>query len=348
MNAEGSPRVLVILSGSLGDVCRGLVVLPALRKLFPAAHISWVLQSSYAPLFSLLKDGPDRIFIFERKKGWRSLTAFLRLLRELRNEQFDITLDMQRIAKSALLSLASGAPRRIGFHRKNSKEGNWLFQTEYIPARDEKRISKIVQYEDFLRHLGAQAEAFPFPSLRLAEPSARRQLAVVVGSSRKSKDWPLEHYQEFLQKFHEEYADVSLLLLGTKEQADFADQILAGLDIAPGKLRNRVGSTSLSELAQEIYNSRALMGPDSGPGHLAALVGVPAVCLFGPTEPLRVAPRGSESLAIKSSLPRSPCLHRLCPGMGGMCMKQIRPEMVLEYLRPFFPTPPTPTDRFSA
>ena len=84
----------------------------------------------------------------------------------------------------------------------------------------------------------------------------------------------------------------------------------------------------LTPLARTIAGSKAVVGPDSGPGHIAAALGVPYIALFGATDPVRVAPWGQESRVIRSGVGCSPCERRRCPGLENLCMRTIAPERV--------------------
>ncbi len=136
--------------------------------------------------------GIDRVIVFDRPRGMRAVWC---LRKELAAEHFDITLDLQRHLKSGLFSFLSGAKRRVGFHPKNAKEFNWLFNTEHIEYSEDK-MPKIDLYLRFTRRLALpppQHLDFGFSALGLhtlrPNLSARLTapyLAVVMGSSWKS------------------------------------------------------------------------------------------------------------------------------------------------------------------
>src|SRR5437868_6783746 len=121
-------RILIVLLGAIGDVVRALPLLSRVRAGYPRAHIAWAVEPVAAPI---LVEHPalDDVLVFERAGGTR---AFLRFLRRVHAERFDLTLDLQRHAKSGLVSFASRAPVRVGFHRRNAKELNWLWNTHAI------------------------------------------------------------------------------------------------------------------------------------------------------------------------------------------------------------------------
>ncbi len=150
-------RILIVLLGAIGDVTRALPLLNRLRAGYPRAHLAWALEPTAAPV---LEHHPalDARLIFERRGGARAFAAFLA---RVRAERFDLVLDLQRHAKSGLVSAASRAPVRIGFHRRNAKELNWLWNTHTI-APVEGRGWKLAQYLRFadLLELPAQAPRF--------------------------------------------------------------------------------------------------------------------------------------------------------------------------------------------
>ena len=74
----------------------------------------------------------------------------------------------------------------------------------------------------------------------------------------------------------------------------------------------------------------AAVGPDSGPGHLAAAVGTPYVTLFGPTPASRHVPYGCEHLIVQSGLDCAPCYQRQCPDRNNQCMQNIELDDVVE------------------
>jgi len=142
-------RILVVLHGSIGDVTRALPLASLLRKGFPEAFLAWSVEPASYPL---LQGNPaiDRILLFDRSAWWKTLPRFLA---EVRRQKFDLVLDLQRDLKSGIVSWSSGAARRLGFHRADSKEGNWLFNNLSID-RFGNGIPKLQHYLKFAEYLG--------------------------------------------------------------------------------------------------------------------------------------------------------------------------------------------------
>jgi len=329
------PRILVILLGALGDVVRGLAVVNAIKRNDPSCHITWLVEPASSGVVSL-HPGVDEVVVFQRKQGVRGVFA---LRKALASRTFDVTLDMQRHLKSGFFSWLSGAPRRIGFHPDDTKECNWLFNTSYIESRGDS-ASKIDHYLSFVRALGftppdtvdAGLSHITLASIGGEWPKTleRPYIGVILGSSRYSKDWPIEGYQGLLERFSVPGVE-TVVLLGDGSKVEMARQ-LEGVP-SPVRIVNAVGKTNLRELVGIIHGAKACIGPDSGPGHIAGALGVPHVTLFGPTPAGRNAPRGSEALSVVSAIGCSPCRRRVCPGLDKLCMRLISPDAVLERLQ---------------
>jgi ADP-heptose:LPS heptosyltransferase len=328
-------RVLIILLGALGDVVRGLAVVNAIKRNDPTCHVTWLVEPASSGVVSL-HPGVDEVIVFQRKQGVRGVLA---LRKALAARTFDATLDMQRHLKSGFFSWLSGSPRRIGFHPDDTKEGNWIFNTSYIEARGDGG-SKIDHYLSFVTALGFSSPDVIDPGLShitLASIGGewstnlqRPYIGIVLGSSRYSKDWPLEGYQGLLEHFSVPGIE-TVVLLGDGSKVEMARHLEAIQ--SPVRIVNAVGKTNLRELVGIIHGARACVGPDSGPGHIAGALGVPHVTLFGPTPAGRNAPRGSEALSVVSGIGCSPCRRRVCPGLDKLCMRLISPDSVVEHLR---------------
>jgi ADP-heptose:LPS heptosyltransferase len=315
---------LIVLTGSLGDVARGLPLAAALKGHRPRGHLSWVVERRWAPLVALSRH-VDRLVVFDRGAG---VAGVVRLVRDLRARHYDVAFDLQRILKSGVIARLSRAPRRVGFHPRDAKEGNRFFNTEHIPALGDATL-KLRHYLAFAAHVGATVrEPLDF-GLRRQEIEARRPvpvrvhpyLAVVVGTSWPSKDWPVERWRRFCELVVE-HTPLDVVLVGAAWPG-------GGGHALPGsRIVDLRGRTSLEELAGVLAGARVAVGPDTGPGHVAAAVGTPYVGVFGPTDPARVAPWGSEPLAVRSPVDCAGCRRRRCRRGEGSCMAAVTAEQV--------------------
>ncbi len=334
MSISAKPSILIILMGSLGDIARGLGLVSHIKASRPESQITWLVEPKCAELVGLHPQ-IDRIIIF--KRAW-SATAVWDLHQQLRREHFDITLDLQRHFKSGFFSFLSNARRRVGFHRRNTKELNWIFNNEHIGYHPEE-LPKLQHYFKFSEYLGLPdtvevdfgfsefdaKQHVPHSLSGLQQPL----VAVLLGSRWDSKDWFVEGYIQLVQRILA-IGDHRVALVGDRSQAANAQRICER--ISTGAPINLVGKTSLVELTAVLQHAAAAIGPDSGPGHLAATVGTPYVTLFGPTSPKRTAPYGCEHLVVQAELECRPCYKKQCPVHTKQCMRDIRTDAVMEKL----------------
>lgn len=321
-------RILIVLLGAIGDVVRALPLANRLRAGYPRAHIAWAVEPRAAPL---LERHPalDARLVFERGGG---APAFWRFLRRVRAARFDLTLDLQRHAKSGLVSLASRAPVRVGFHRRNAKELNWLCNTHRIDAL-EPRGWKLEQYLRFgaLLDIPETPIAFgitlgPEEEARVAAalaPLRRPFAALLLASTWESRLWFPEGFAALADALDARGLDT--VLVGGPDARTIAAEAATLARRAPLDL---VAGTTLREAYGVLARARIAVGPDSGPMHLAAAAGTPVVSLWGATTPARSAPLGSEDLVLVGRVTCAPCYRRTCP-IDRQCMRAITPARVL-------------------
>lgn len=323
-------KILIVLHGSIGDVVRAFPLVNLVRRRYPRALLAWSVE----PLaFPLIENHPavDEVILFDRRHCWKSLWGFLK---KIRSEKFDLVLDLQRHLKSGLISRSTAAPYRVGFHKVDAKELNWIFNNYHIPATGEG-VSKLSHYLKFAEFLGIDPRPVEW-GLRLSPgewegvkrmlQTAGRDFAVFfVGSSWESKRWfprqTAESAAEVRRRFH-----LEAVLLGGKEDVDFARD-METLGLSP--FTNLVGKTSLREAAGVLALARVAIGPDTGLMHLSTAMGTPVVSLWGATSPVRTGPYGYESLVIPGEAICSPCYLRRCP-IGRICMQSIGVQEVAE------------------
>jgi ADP-heptose:LPS heptosyltransferase len=222
---------------------------------------------------------------------------------------------------------ASGAPRRLGFDRRDGREGSWLAATEHLPPQG-VTTPKLVQFLAFADRLGLPAAPLAFglvPSVeeratadRLLDGLAPPLVVASLGSSCSSRRWFPQPTAAALDALACARGTTTVLT-GTTADARFADEV-AGRMRTP--LCNLVGRTSLRDLVAVLARAAAVFGPDSGALHVAAALGVPVVSLWGATSAARSTPWGQQRGVIEGAAPCAPCFLRDCP-IGRMCMRPI-------------------------
>jgi heptosyltransferase I len=277
-------RVLIIKPSSLGDIIHGLQVAQSLRAQAPEARVDWVAARAFAPL---VRACPvvDHVYEFDRHG---SLAAFGRLVKEIRREQYDWALDMQGLARSALLLAAARATHKAG--RADGREGARLLARQKPALPPGGRQSHALDIlRQFLPLLGLSDRLSVEPLEFLATEHAalppgwaeRGPLVMFPDSRVKKKEWP--GFYELTEHLLKHRPDLSIVWAGSSGPEP-------ELTWPEDRFANLLGRTGLEELPEIIAAARLVICNDSGPMHLAAAMHRPVVALFGPTDHERFGP----------------------------------------------------------
>lgn len=329
--AAAPKRVLIVLLGAIGDVVRALPLVQRMRAGWPQCEIAWAVEPAAAPVLDA-HPAIDRVIVFDRSNGVRAFPAFLRAVLAWRP---DVTLDLQRHLKSGFTSWCSRAPRRVGFNWRNSREANCLFNNESIPPV-EQLSAKLDHYRAFGDVLALPDTSVSFGlTLRGSEQQRVSELlrdvsgpfaVFFVGASWPTKLWHPGPAAAVVDRLAER--GISVVLIGAPGDCEAARHVVSETRQAPVDL---CGRTSLRDVIGIFQRAEVAFGPDSGPMHLAAAVGVPVVSLFGATSPARSGPYGFDHLVVEGDAPCRPCYSRRC-SIGRKCMDAITADRVMAKL----------------
>ena len=346
-------NILIVKLSAIGDVIHTLPALAALRKRYPRADITWVVEEAAA---DLLAGHPalTRVLVSYRKRWIRELKGgqiahplreVRAFLRELRRRPYDLVIDFHGLLKSAVVVAASGGRRRLGYDSLQELSG--LFYNEKIPEDMGKHA--VDRYLDFVRYLDRKGEdrnddvsgvAMPPEFTITAGETERRRVAELLAPHAEThnpfvavspvafwetKLWEEEKFAALCDRIREELG-IGVVLTGG--EAGSIERIRARMKT---EAVNLGGQTTLRELAYLYGQAALLITTDSGPMHLAAAVGTPVVALFGPTDPARTGPYGSGHRVIQGSLSCIPCFRKECETKD--CMRGITVEEVFEAVR---------------
>jgi lipopolysaccharide heptosyltransferase I len=331
----------------MGDLVHSLPTVAALRDRFPDARIDWLVETRHR---DVLLDNPDVSELIEVDTlGWRRRLLFRRTWREIgssiakiRERRYDVVLDLQGTIKSAVSAFLARSDRRIGFRAAHLKErAAALLYTESVSANGVKGESPHVidRHLRLLRALDIDTgeRRFPLSVPEAANIAAERELTRLglsdfvllnPGGSWVTKRWSPSRFGRLASAIEQEWNLPSLVVWGPGEEG-MAREVVASSDGA-AQLAPR---TSLQELLPYIRRTRLFVSGDSGPLHLASASGVPAVGIFGPTDPARNGPFGKGDEVVWKRVPCSPCYKHRCPGYGNVCLTSIEVEDVLGAVR---------------
>lgn len=312
-----SKKILIIKPTALGDIAHASLVLPGIKKRQPDWHISWVVDTDYVSLLKLCP-GIDEVIPFPRKDWrWRwPVGEILQWTTALRKKEFDITLDLQGLARSAWMTWAAGAKRRIGLH--SAREMAFLTYTEQV---NDTAVHAVDRYRQAVEHLVGKIPADELHYLQAPAPypelDGRKYIVLHPYSLWQTKLWPWEYYSRLANALFQE----TFVFVGHGPFFPIS---------APNiiDLRNQ---TNLMGLLSILGHAESVISTDSGPAHLAAALGKPVISLFGATDPSRTAPRVHKGEILYADIVCRPCLKRICSHSIPMaCMEHIGVERVVK------------------
>ncbi len=331
-------RILIVRLSAIGDVVFSSPLIAALKRRYPCAEISWLVEPPAAPLLQantklkevILWDKNAWKRLWNERKYFALLKAVLAFRRDLRQRRFDMVLDVQGLMKSALLARLTGARQRVGFVAK--EKTGWLLTRRLQKREDTTRISS--EYRGFAEDIGLPVEPF---DMEVALSREDRQLAadeLAIGpyaviapfTTRPQKHWFDEHWFELAERIDREFG-LRILMLGGPGDTAHAIRLANG-----SVVKSKVGALSLRASAALISRASLVIGVDTGLTHMGIAFDVPTVALFGSTCPYRDTTRNNARV-IYHQLACSPCRRRpTCEGRFD-CLREITPDEVMAICR---------------
>ncbi len=338
-----SINILIIRPSSIGDIVMASPMLGILRKAYPDARITWLVDPG---LTDLLEDNPyvHKILLW-KKAQWKGLLKrkrFVQLAREiysfrkeLHGYGFDLALDAQGLFRSRFLAWLSGANVRMGFE---SKEPGKFFMTRIISkGPSNKQMGS--EYMFMMQELGTRPADFSncivvSPKFR---DSALRKLghmgingnyvALFPFTTRPQKHWFAERWGELAITIKEKFGLRSLVLGGRSdsEKAGHLEKMASGAVISVA------GKMGLGESMAIVEQSSLGIGVDTGLTHLSIAFNRPSVALFGATCPYLYT-GNKRAFVLYKKQPCSPCKRSpICKGEF-TCMREIKVNDVLNII----------------
>lgn len=291
---EAYKNILIIKMSSLGDVIHALPTLYALRQNCPHARIIWAVHPQFA---TVLPGKPyiDDVVLIDKKR-LKSPSYWCELRRTLHAYHFDMCLDLQGLAKSAIVALLSGAKKHYGYWEM--REGSFLVSKGLVGPHKQDHV--IERYLDTVRVLDGTVAGveFPLPSIAAEKETLTKRfaadgltgsyIAIVPGARWDVKEWPIPYWQQLITRIVA--TGMPVVLLGS------GDDVPKGKAVTDGGSSQLVydytGKTTLKELMAAIAMATVYISADTGPLHIANALKKELIALFGPTSPARTGPYG--------------------------------------------------------
>ena len=300
-------KILVVKLSSLGDVVHTMPAVQDMRAAFPAAKINWVVEKAFAPLVERC-DGLNRVVPCELRK-WRAapLAAATRaewsaFKQDLQSDGYDAVIDLQGLTKSALVSrMARLRPGGKRYALGNRTDGSsyeapsrWVANvaievapTVHAVDRSREVCGRALGYAPGKRERSGLVAAIPKVPDR-----TRPAIALVHGSSRADKEWPVEHWLELGRRL--EARGFAIALPQGNDQEKLRSQ-----ELARGLARATVWpEQDLAALVDAMAACAGAIGVDSGPSHVAVALGLPHVQIYNFDTAWRTGPRAPHQRSV--------------------------------------------------
>jgi lipopolysaccharide heptosyltransferase II len=346
-------NVLLIRLRLIGDVVLSTPVIRALRRTYPSARLSYLVEREAAPVV-LGNPHLDEVIVAERARGVRRPLEDLRLAWRLRRRRFDVVIDMHGGPRSSWLTLATGAPQRIGYEIQGR---TWMYTRSVPRPRELRPRHSVVNQWDLLGGLEGWHGSPPDPAadavempldreadraiagrLTAAGVTAAHELVLVhVSANNPFRRWPERSFMDLVAGLVAASPLRRIVLSSGPSDREAAVRIAAGARalVGPGQSAQVIdfGEFNLGELRALIGRSRLFIGGDTGPLHVAATTDTPVVALYGPTLPVRSTPWRNPAIATESveieGLACRPCDQRVCAPGDYRCLTTMTPQHVL-------------------
>ena len=319
-------RILIRSSNWLGDSVMSVPAVRAIKAGRPDARVTIAAPENIAPIWKLVPE-VDAIIPLS---GSRLLSA-VQLLR--REPSFDVAILFPNSLRAALESWLTAIPRRVGYR------GHWrrwlLNQIVPVPRKPGPPEHHSLRFLRIARECGADTSNSDrslagvrqsVDSVQMAIDRQPIKIGLCPGAEYgPAKRWLPERFAEAAERIGAQ-SPVEWMLFGTAGDASAGEQIAAALG---NQSVNRIGQTTLDQLIEELHECHLLLTNDTGTMHLAALLGIRVVAIFGSTEPRLTGPLGNGHIILRHHVECSPCFLRECP-IDFRCMKAVSVEEVAD------------------
>jgi heptosyltransferase I len=296
-----SPRTVCILRlSAIGDTCHVVPVLRTMQQAWPATRFTWIIAQTESRLMRLIED--VEFIIVDKRAG---LGAWPALRRQLAGRHFDALLHMQLALRASLIAQQVRATVKLGFDRARARELQWLFTNARIAARTREHVQD--SFFGFSAAFGIDARRvswdIPLPPEAQAYaqeliPDGTPTLVISPCSSHTARNWRPERYAAVAQHAVRHHGLRVILSGGASALERATGAAIEQHACVP--ISNQIGRDTLPQLLAVLSRARALLSPDSGPVHMAGMVGTPVLGLYAATNPERSGPYLSRQWCVNA------------------------------------------------
>ena len=315
-------KVCVIKTSSMGDVIHTLPALTDAQKAIPSLSIDWVVEENFAEI-PRWHSAVNRVIPIALRR-WRKSPFSIQTRNEWKNyrtllqaENYDAVIDAQGLIKSALFATRFAQGVKHGYDRQSIREplASFFYDKKYTISYQQHAVERIRQL--FALSLGYELSQvqgdYGIARHFLHQTSEKNYVVFIHSTTRADKHWKESEWQKLIEKITA-LSDCEIRLPWGNELEKARAERLAQVDskvIVLPKL-------TLTELAKQLANAKAVVSVDTGLAHLTAALDKPNITLYGATDPKLIGCYGKNQHYLSAS-----------------SMKEISSEQVFSELLPF-------------
>lgn len=324
-------KILVIKPAAIGDVLLSTPVIENLRHNFPDAEINFLTQTYCR---DVVADNPylSRVLTYDRNESGYCI------VKNVRKQKYDLVIDLFCNPRTALITFLSRAKYRIGYP--------FRFRSYAYNIKVKSRSSEVHNIDfnlDTLRHLGLEIVSrqpyfevndihnkFADKFIERMGLSGREIIGINPSGTWETKVWYPERFVELIRLLNSQYA--FLLFWGNEKEKAAAE----GIKKIAGSNVYTIPEVDLKYAAALIDKCEVFISNDTGPMHIAWVMGVPVCGIYGPTNSKLQGPLGDNAVTVENeSLTCLGCnltAIKYCP-YEHACMRDLMPEDVFKKVK---------------
>lgn len=316
-------KILIVRLGAMGDILHAMPAATAIRAALPGATIGWLVEDRWSELLTARgrKDSPNSVTPQKpivnnihtvdtrrwRKQFYRpkSTSEILGALRRVRKIDYDVAIDFQGAIKSGLFSRIGGAETIAGFETPRESGARIFYRKkfsrcgEHVIEQNHALAAQALQWALGGVELPLTAPRLPvdptsdaWAEAEIARLGIASYAIVNPGAGWGAKQWPAERFGEVAKALA--VHNIKTLVNASADEAALAQAVIDASGGNAYALRCTIG-----QLIAITRHARLFIGGDTGPLHVAAALQVPVVGLYGPTDPARTGPYGTEAITLR-------------------------------------------------
>jgi heptosyltransferase-2 len=314
-------RILITRTDRLGDVVLSTPVIRHMRKLFPEAHIAFMVRPENR---AVVVNNPhlNEVIVYDKHGFQKSFWNTVKFSLDLRKKKFDLGIALHPTNRTHIILFLARIPSRIGYDRKLG-----FLLTKRIPHHKQEGSVHEVDYNfDLLKQAGFSVEGADRRPYMTTSDSDKRLvdsvqksnnignniIAIHAGASCPSKRWPAERFAYAADELSAKYSS-DIVLVGGDQTEEYSKRVSSEMK---GKVIDLTGMLLVGELAELLSRCRVFVSNDSGPIHVAVAVGTPIVAIFGRKDPglspKRWGPLGKNDIVLHKDVGCERCLAHNC------------------------------------